>query len=141
MPTKPSYNTCEQAWGRVAHPFGLTGLLRYGWTGGPSLWLDRVPSDLGAPSFSPAFGERVGAGNPQPEGRHNRSPASRETQCVSAYGRLGLPSFCGMRFLLGPAPIHKIEWVALESASSAANARLRYAAVIVNRLAGRSRDL
>jgi hypothetical protein len=30
---------------------------------------------MGAPSFSPAFGERVGAANPQPEGRHNRSPA------------------------------------------------------------------
>jgi hypothetical protein len=39
-----------------------------------------------------------------------------------------------MRFLLGPAAIHKIEWVALESASSAANVRLRYAAVIVNGL-------
>jgi hypothetical protein len=39
-----------------------------------------------------------------------------------------------MRFLLGPAAIHKIEWVALESASSAANARLRYAAVRVNGL-------
>src|ERR1019366_6782953 len=37
---------------------------------------------MGAPSFSLAFGERVGAGNPQPEGRHNRSPASGETQCV-----------------------------------------------------------
>src|ERR1039458_3388770 len=37
---------------------------------------------MGAPSFSPAFGERMGVGNPQPEGRHNRSPASGETQCV-----------------------------------------------------------
>jgi hypothetical protein len=39
-----------------------------------------------------------------------------------------------MRFLLAPAPIHKIEWVELESASSAANARLCYVAVIVNGL-------
>ena len=35
---------------------------------GPSLRLDRVSQTWGAPSFSPAFGERVGDANPSPKG-------------------------------------------------------------------------
>jgi hypothetical protein len=59
---------------------------------------------MGAPSFSPAFGERMGAGNPLPEGRHKHG-----APLIPAVGMSGIRFFPPRQFIRSILISHTFE--------------------------------